>query len=232
MKTSLLRMTICTAVAVWAAATGIAADDPQSSGSSSSGSSSSTAGTSGSSWTSESAQIQTSTNSQRQTWNKPVLLSKLKDANVKSSQDENLGEIEEILVEPQTGKIQYVVLGRGGFLGIGEKHVAVPWEALSLQAENQFTLNVDKDRLKSAPTLESRSDYSQLSQPDYTVTIYRFFAVPVMGGAADQESPAVGGSDDIESDSSTQNTESTEGSTTEEDESSGAEDTSDPTPQR
>ena len=44
------------------------------------------------------------------------------------------------------------MLAFGGFLGMGEKLFAVPWQALQLDTVNKrFVLNVDKDRLQSAP---------------------------------------------------------------------------------
>ncbi|PUA18847.1 PRC-barrel domain-containing protein [Glaciimonas sp. PCH181] len=65
---------------------------------------------------------------------------------------EDLGDIKELMLDTRTGKVNYAVLSFGGFLGMGEKLFAVPWEALQLDPVNErFILNVDKDRLKSAP---------------------------------------------------------------------------------
>ncbi len=46
-----------------------------------------------------------------------------------------LGEIEELLVDARTGCVRFAVLGLGGFLGIGRKRFAVPWSALSPDAD-------------------------------------------------------------------------------------------------
>jgi sporulation protein YlmC with PRC-barrel domain len=71
---------------------------------------------------------------------------------VYGAQDEYLGEIKEIMLEMSTGKVSYAVLTFGGFLGLGEKLFAVPWNALKLDTVNKrFLLNVQKDRLKDAP---------------------------------------------------------------------------------
>lgn len=142
-----------------------------------------------------------------------VRLSKLMDADVKSKDGEDLGSLEDLIINPQTGKIEFAVLGRGGFLGIGEKLVPVPWKAMSIQSEEEFSLNVDKEKLRSAPTIDK--NYSNLSTPGYTVTIYQFYAVPQETGGA--ESP--GGTQAGEASTST------EGSSTSE---STAPDTSDP----
>jgi sporulation protein YlmC with PRC-barrel domain len=46
-----------------------------------------------------------------------------------------LGEIEEIVLDARTGCVRYAVLALGGFLGIGRKRVAVPWRALTPDAD-------------------------------------------------------------------------------------------------
>jgi sporulation protein YlmC with PRC-barrel domain len=71
---------------------------------------------------------------------------------VVNAMDEDLGEIKEIMLDMNTGQVAYAVLAFGGFLGMGEKLFAVPWQALHLDTVNKrFVLNVDKDRLKTAP---------------------------------------------------------------------------------
>jgi len=71
---------------------------------------------------------------------------------VYNHQDENLGDIKEIMLDVSKGKISYAVLSFGAFLGMGEKLFAVPWEALTLDTNNKrFILHVEKDRLKDAP---------------------------------------------------------------------------------
>ena len=71
---------------------------------------------------------------------------------VYSQNEEDLGDIKEIMLDTSTGKVSYAVLSYGGFLGMGEKLFAVPWEALKLDTENKrFVLNVDSEKLESAP---------------------------------------------------------------------------------
>jgi sporulation protein YlmC with PRC-barrel domain len=69
-----------------------------------------------------------------------------------NTQGENLGKIKDIMLDLRNGQVGYAVLSFGAFLGMGEKLFAVPWNALTLDAENKrFILNVEKDRLKDAP---------------------------------------------------------------------------------
>ncbi len=67
-------------------------------------------------------------------------------------QDESLGDIKEIMLDMDTGRVSYAVLSFGGVLGMGDKLFAVPWDALTLDTVNKrFTLDVKKDTLDEAP---------------------------------------------------------------------------------
>jgi hypothetical protein len=71
---------------------------------------------------------------------------------VYNHRDEDLGDIKEIMLDMHNGRVCYAVLSFGGFLGMGKKLFAVPWNALTLDTKHKrFVLNVEKDRLKQAP---------------------------------------------------------------------------------
>jgi len=73
--------------------------------------------------------------------------------NVYDPQDNKIGEITDLIVE-NSGKIDAAMVGVGGFLGIGEKDVAVQFDALKQTTKNNkvyLVLNTTKDALKSAP---------------------------------------------------------------------------------
>ena len=71
---------------------------------------------------------------------------------VVNRQEEDLGTILEIMLDVRAGNIRYAVLSYGGILGIGDKLFAVPWDALSLDTENEcFVLDVAKERLEADP---------------------------------------------------------------------------------
>lgn len=69
--------------------------------------------------------------------------------------DDDLGEIEELLVNVDEGTISYAIADIGGFLGIAETAVTIPWERIDFNAdEENFTINADEDTLSNAPTLD------------------------------------------------------------------------------
>ena len=73
---------------------------------------------------------------------------------VVNRQKEDLGKIEHLMIDVETGRVAYAVLSFGGFLGMGDKLFAIPWSALAIDTgEKQFILEVDKKSLESAPAL-------------------------------------------------------------------------------
>lgn len=65
---------------------------------------------------------------------------------------ENIGKIKDIMINIKEGKIQYIIIEFGGFIGLGEKLFAVPFPALKLNAKEQnFILDVEKTFLETAP---------------------------------------------------------------------------------
>jgi hypothetical protein len=73
-------------------------------------------------------------------------------AKVLNRENQDLGTIEDLVVDSRDSRIAYAILSFGGFLQMGDKHFAIPWAALAFNvAEKVAVLNVDKDRLKNAP---------------------------------------------------------------------------------
>jgi sporulation protein YlmC with PRC-barrel domain len=60
-------------------------------------------------------------------------VSTLKGHNVVNKAKEDLGKIEDLMIDLENDRIAYAVLSFGGFLGMGNKLFAVPWKALELR---------------------------------------------------------------------------------------------------
>ena len=82
------------------------------------------------------------------------LASSLIGASVYNSADESLGDINDVVFS-EDGSIKAVVIGVGGFLGIGEKSVAVDFKSLSKSTDasgnDKFVINATKEELDAAP---------------------------------------------------------------------------------
>jgi sporulation protein YlmC with PRC-barrel domain len=73
-------------------------------------------------------------------------------SSVVNTQGEDLGKIEDLMVDLNSGRVSYCVLSFGGFLGMGDKYFALPWEAVTVDTGRKvFVLNVDKEILQKAP---------------------------------------------------------------------------------
>ena len=80
-------------------------------------------------------------------------VSTLKGHNVANKAKEDLGKIEDLMIDLENDRIAYAVLSFGGFLGMGNKLFAIPWRAIELKLYEHtliITLNVDKEVLKKA----------------------------------------------------------------------------------
>jgi sporulation protein YlmC with PRC-barrel domain len=88
---------------------------------------------------------------------------------------EDLGEIKEIMLDMRSGRVAYAVLSFGGFLGMGEKLFAVPWNALILDTKNKrFELKVERDRLKDAPGFD-KTQWPDMADQSWAREIHSYY---------------------------------------------------------
>ncbi len=76
------------------------------------------------------------------------------DASVKGSDGEDLGSVKDIIISSD-GQARYIVLSKGGFLGIGGDLIPVPFDVAqpSKGTDGDLTLNIDEQSLDQAPTV-------------------------------------------------------------------------------
>lgn len=103
---------------------------------------------------------------------------------VVNGQEESLGDIKEIMLDVRSGEIAYAVLSFGGFLGVGAKLFAVPWQALQLDTVNKrFVLDIDKERLKSAPGFDPNA-WPDMTDVQWSSQIHTFYGTdPTRSGS-------------------------------------------------
>lgn len=88
---------------------------------------------------------------------------------------DDLGDVKEILLNMHTGRIAYAVLSFGGFLGMGDKLFAVPWEALTLDTSNKrFTLNVPKGKLENAPGFD-KDQWPDMADSRWAMGLHTYY---------------------------------------------------------
>jgi sporulation protein YlmC with PRC-barrel domain len=77
--------------------------------------------------------------------------------NVYDPSDTKIGEVADLLIQKDNGRVPALIISVGGFLGIGEKDVAVAFEAVKATTKNSrvyLVMNTTKDELKKAPGLK------------------------------------------------------------------------------
>ena len=78
--------------------------------------------------------------------------STLEGDTVRNPAGEDLGKIDEIMIDIPSGRVAYAVLSFGGVLRMGNKLFAVPWSVLKVDEDEKcFVLDVDKPTLENAP---------------------------------------------------------------------------------
>jgi sporulation protein YlmC with PRC-barrel domain len=80
-----------------------------------------------------------------------------------------IGTVERLMIDKRSGQIAYAVLRCGGFLGVGEEHVPVPWNSLKYNIERQtFELGIPAEKLRDALVNESGEEFDLGSrEPPY-----------------------------------------------------------------
>jgi sporulation protein YlmC with PRC-barrel domain len=102
---------------------------------------------------------------------------------VQGQDNEKLGKIEDLAINPKTGKVQYVVLSLNGTTGSEGKLLPVPWMAFkhvsaksgeTVQAAGHCMINVDKNTLAKAPTFQ-KGQWPDFSDSRWTNAINQFY---------------------------------------------------------
>src|ERR1700686_4665558 len=97
---------------------------------------------------------------------------------VVNAQNEDLGKIEDLVIDAGAGRIAYAVLSFGGFLGMGEKYFAIPWNAFPFNLkENRDEMNVHKKLLDNAPDFE-KDAWPNMADSPWGNSIYNHYRSP------------------------------------------------------
>ncbi len=114
------------------------------------------------------------------TMTKPTLVlsaGTLKGNGVKNPGGEDLGKIEDIMINTSSGHVAYAVLSFGGILGIGDKLFSIPWSLLKVDTEKHCcVLDVDKKLLENAPGFDKK-DWPNFSDMTWHDKVHSYYGV-------------------------------------------------------
>jgi sporulation protein YlmC with PRC-barrel domain len=105
------------------------------------------------------------------------LSSNIIGSRVHNLRGESLGDIKDMVINPEDNQVVYAVISFGGVLGLGEKLFAVPLKVMKRSAEaNTFIIDVAQERLKNAPEF-NRDNWPQMTDPRWIASVYDFYGL-------------------------------------------------------
>ena len=106
--------------------------------------------------------------------------SEIKGTTVRNLQNEDIGEVDELLIRREDGVVRLAVLSVGGFLGLGSTRVAVPWKAFDITSLRngtiRMTLDATRAQLEKAPRTEGKN-YQRLYTGEVVEPIFDYWEI-------------------------------------------------------
>ncbi|MBN7818389.1 PRC-barrel domain-containing protein [Bowmanella yangjiangensis] len=96
---------------------------------------------------------------------------------VYNHKEQKLGKIDNLIIRLPAGELTFAIMSNGGFWGIGERLLAVPWQALVLDRNlKRFVLPLSVERLERAPSFESH-EWPDMDDPLWATEIHSFYGI-------------------------------------------------------
>ena len=125
-------------------------------------------------------------------WGRQHRASKIIGTDVHDMQGKKIGAVRDIVVDPQTGNINYAVVSFGGVMGVGGKYFAVPWKSLQATADaKNYALNVDREALKAAPGFD-KDHWPDMANQQWASDVERYWQSRQSTGNSDTSRGASG----------------------------------------
>ncbi|RJQ87549.1 MAG: PRC-barrel domain containing protein [Desulfobacteraceae bacterium] len=104
---------------------------------------------------------------------------------VVSQQGQELGSIDNLVVS-ESGQVEYIILSRGGVVGMGDKLFPIPWQAANLQMsqDDKVTASITEEQLQNAPSFEGEN-WAQIGSDEYKQQVHSYFG-------SEPQSPSTG----------------------------------------
>jgi sporulation protein YlmC with PRC-barrel domain len=138
----------------------------------------------------------------------PARLSNQLDFTVWSQDGEQIGDVNDMVLDLDNSRVAYVVVGTGGFLDLGEREILVPWESLQLQTgsgdttggqQNAFILQTELDTFRNAPDFDLTANLPDTGQAagDWDLDVRNYWQGGGTGAGTDQATATAGTGTDL-----------------------------------
>jgi PRC-barrel domain len=102
---------------------------------------------------------------------------------VRRSSGEKIGTIERLMIDKLSGNVAYAVLSFGGFLGMAQKHLPIPWQRLKYDPLlGAYHLDLTDEELSRAPSFAADSEFDW-GDRSREVDIHNYYRVAPYWGA-------------------------------------------------
>ncbi|MFN3322585.1 MAG: PRC-barrel domain-containing protein [Bryobacteraceae bacterium] len=105
--------------------------------------------------------------------------SSLASNRVRNRTGEDVGTIKDLMIDIYQGRVAYAVLSFGGFLGLGDKLFAVPWDKLRVDEVNrEIIIDATREQLERAPGFK-KDNWPDMTDPDWEAQIRGHYGGPI-----------------------------------------------------
>jgi uncharacterized protein YrrD len=105
----------------------------------------------------------------------PISASTLTGDDIRNHQDETLGSVHDIMIDCDSGRVAYVVMSSGGFLGMGNKLFAIPITAMTLDRDNHcLRMDASKKTFENAEGFD-KDHWPDMADPRWESQVHRSF---------------------------------------------------------
>ena len=108
-----------------------------------------------------------------------ISLDKMAGRRVENTDGDNLGHIEDVMIDKITGQVGYAVLNYGSFLGMGGRLFAMPWDMMNYDKQRDaYVVGVPIERLKLAPSFDAAQAWPDMSDHVFGTEIRDYYGSP------------------------------------------------------
>lgn len=98
---------------------------------------------------------------------------------VRDAQGDQIGHVDDLMIDDAQKKVRFLVVAAGGFLGIGEKRFWIPVDAVTAVTEEEVAVDSTVEHIKSAPVY----DPEVVPSPPYVNDVYEYYGIAPYWGA-------------------------------------------------
>jgi len=106
----------------------------------------------------------------------------VRDRQVVDGNGEELGAVEDLLIDEHDRRVRFLEVSSGGFLGIGATKFLLPVEAITRISDDTVYVNQTRQHIAGAPAYDPDLIHEDASEGGYYEDVYRYYGYPPFWG--------------------------------------------------